>query len=103
MTVAGLTRGNELGDMTLSFANVTVEPASADPMPVGDHVAMTIRAQGDWTPERTWDRQRGASPPPFFTHHLEAAIVASDTVFGYIRQTGPADGSITVLFPRATH
>jgi hypothetical protein len=102
MIVAGLSRGNELGDVTLSFANVSVEPAAADPMPAGDHVAMTIRASGDWTPERTWDRRRGASPAPFFTNDLEAAISASDSVFGYVRQTDPDEGSITVLFPRAT-
>ena len=63
---------------------------------------MSIRASGAWTPERTWDRRRGSSPEPFFTNDLEAAITASDAVFGYVRQTDRDEGSITVLFPRAT-
>ena len=36
MIVAGLSHGNELADLTLSFANISVEPAAAGPMPAGD-------------------------------------------------------------------
>ena len=61
--LAGLTRGNELGNLTLSFANVSIETPAADPMPEGDHVAVTIRSRGDWSPERTWSR-KGARRPP---------------------------------------
>jgi hypothetical protein len=100
MIVAGLTRGNELGDLTLSFSNVVVEPSAADPMPEGEMVAVTIRGAGDWTPERTWDRA-GAASPPFVTKDLEAAAAASDAVYAYVRQTGPGEGSITALFRRA--
>ncbi|MDQ3210944.1 MAG: hypothetical protein M3Q20_07120 [Actinomycetota bacterium] len=30
MIVLGLSRGNELGDLTLSFANVSIDPPAAD-------------------------------------------------------------------------
>lgn len=99
---AGLARGNELADLTLSFSNMVVEDSAAGSMPVGEHVAMTVRGAGDWSPEGTWARGRGASPSPFVSSDLEAAVEASDAVFGYTRQTGPTDGSITVLFARAT-
>jgi hypothetical protein len=99
---AGLARGNELADLTLSFSNMVVEDSAAGSMPVGEHVAMTVRGAGDWSPEGTWARGRGASPSPFVSSELEAAVEASDAVFGYTRQTGPTGGSITVLFARAT-
>lgn len=101
MIAAGLARENELDDLTLSFSNMVVEDSAARSIPVGDHVAMTVRGAGDWSPEGTWARGRGASPSPFVSSDLEAAAEASDTVFGYTRQTGPTDGSITVLLARA--
>jgi hypothetical protein len=67
MIVLGLTSGSELSDLTLSFANVRVEPSAADPIPVGDHVAVTIRGPGDWAPERTWHAGQPPSSPSFFT------------------------------------
>ena len=100
MIVAGLARGNELGDLTLSFANVTVEPSAADPMPEGDLVSMSISGAGSWTPEGTWDRRRGGTPAPFVSQELEAAALASDAVFAYVRQTGADEGSITAVFRR---
>ena len=98
MIVLGLTRGSELDDLTLSFANVTVEPSAAGPMPVGDHVAVTIRGPGDWTPERTWQAGEPGSVHPFVTPDLEAAATRAGAVFGYVRQTAPDEGSITMLF-----
>lgn len=98
MIVAGLTRGSALADLTLSFANVTIDPSAGDPMPVGDHVAVTVRGRGDWTPERTWSPERRASPPPFVTHDLEAAAKGSNAVFGYVRQFAVDEGSVTILF-----
>jgi hypothetical protein len=101
MIVAGLSRGNELGDLTLSFANVVVEPSAADRMPAGDLVAVSIRGTGDWTPEQAWDPRTGATPTPFMSPDLEAAAAASDAVFAYVRQTAPEEGSITAMFRRA--
>ena len=98
MIVLGLTRGSELDDLTLSFANVTVEPSAADPMPAGDHVAVTIRGGGDWTPERTWQAEQPRSLHPFVTPDLEAAATRAGAVFGYVRQTAPDEGSITAFF-----
>jgi hypothetical protein len=101
MIVAGLTRGNELGDLTLSFSNVLVEPSAAGPLPEGEMVAVAIRGAGDWMPERAWDREVGAAPAPFVSPDLEAAAAASDAVYAYVRQTAPDEGSITALFRRA--
>lgn len=102
MIAAGLARGSELADLTLSFSNVVVDDSAAGSMPLGEHVAMTVRGVGDWRPEVTWGRGRGASHPPFVSSDLEAAAEASDAVFGYTRQAGPADGSITVMFRKAS-
>ncbi len=100
MIAAGLARGNELGDLTLSFANVAVQPSAAGPIPEGEHVAVTIRGRGDWSPERTWSREGGASPPPFVTTDLETAAMNSGAVFAYTRQFAAGEGSITTLFSR---
>lgn len=101
MIAAGLVRGSDLANLTLSFSNLVVETSAAGPMPVGEHVAVTVRGAGDWTPEGTWDRGHGASPRPFVSPDLETAAEASDAVFGYTRQTTSTDGSVTVLFRRA--
>ena len=101
MIVAGLSRGNELGELTLSVANVTVPPEAADPMPAGDFVALSIRGRGDWSPEGRWSAVAGAAPVPFWSPDLQAAAERSDAVYGYVRQTEADEGSITVFLPRA--
>ena len=102
MIVVGMHHGNDLGDLTLSVTNVTVMPGAGGPIPAGDHVAITVSGRGDWTPEGTWSREAGASPAPFVTADLEAAIVLSDAIYGYTRQASPETGGITALFPAAT-
>jgi hypothetical protein len=102
MIVAGLSRGNELGAITLAVANVVISPEAAGRIPEGELVAITIRGAGDWTPERTWSRSGGAEPSPFWSADLEAALEGSDAVHAYLRQTSPEEGSITVLFRRST-
>jgi hypothetical protein len=101
MIVAGMHRGNELAELTLGVANVTVLPGAAGPIPAGNHVAVTISGRGDWTPEQTWSRDAGADPAPFLTPDLQAAAERSDALCGYTRQTGDDEGSITILFPAA--
>lgn len=101
MIVAGMHRGNELSELTLSVANVTVLPGADGPIPAGNHVALSVVGRGDWTPERTWSRDAGASPPPFVTPDLEAAAHRSDATYGYTRQTSDEEGSITLVFPAA--
>jgi hypothetical protein len=81
--------------------NVTVMPGAEGPIPAGDHVAITISGRGDWTPEQTWSREAGPSEP-FVTPELEAAISASDAIYGYTRQASPETGGITAMFPAAT-
>lgn len=100
MIVAGMHRGNELSELTLGVANVTVLPGEG-PIPAGNHVAVTVSGSGDWTPERTWSRTSGASPAPFVTEDLEAAARRSDATYGYTRQTSAEGGGITILFPAA--
>lgn len=100
MIVVGLHHGNELGELTLSVTNVTVMPGAEGPIPAGDHVAITISGRGDWTQEQTWSRDAAASEP-FVTADLEAAIVASDAIYGYT-QASAETGGITALFPAAT-
>jgi hypothetical protein len=101
MIVMGMLRGNELGALTLGVANVTVAGEDG-PVPAGNHVAITVSGPGDWTPERTWSREAGASPAPFVTPDLEAAALRSDAVCGYTRQTSTDEGSITIFFTAAT-
>jgi len=101
MIVVGMHRGNDLGELTLSVTNVTVMPGAEGPIPAGDHVAITVSGRGDWTPEQTWSREAGASEEPFVTTDLEAAIVASDAIYGYTQASAEA-GGITAMFPAAT-
>lgn len=104
MIVAGLARENELADLTLSAANVVVEPDPADDepasMPVGDLVSFGVSGAGDWTPERIWRPEAGSLPPPFVTGDLEAAAVRAGAVYGYTRATGEG-GAVVVWFRRA--
>jgi hypothetical protein len=101
LIATGLSRGNELTDLTLSAANVTVDASAGGELPVGDLVAVTIRGRGDWSPERTWRPGRGDDPTPFVSSDLEQALAASGAVHAYARQTAPDEGSITVFFERS--
>ncbi|HVF08006.1 MAG TPA: hypothetical protein VNC60_05460 [Actinomycetota bacterium] len=98
MIVMGLAKGNELGDLTLSFANVTIDEPAADPMPAGDHVSVTIRGPGDWAPEHIWDARQPEATLPLVTADLRAAARRAGASFGYVRQTANREGGITVLF-----
>ena len=101
MIAAGLARnGVRLAEVTLNVSNVTVEPHAAGPMPAGDFVAVTIRGQGDWTPEATWD-PRPAGRPPLVNPDLSAAAAKAGAAYGYTRALTDGDGSVTVLFERA--
>ena len=98
MLAMGLAKGNELGDLTLSFANVTIDDQASDPMPAGNHVAVTIRGPGDWTPGSIWDARRPEAALPFVTADLRAAARRAGASFGYVGQTGNREGGITMLF-----
>jgi hypothetical protein len=104
MIVAGLVRGNDLTELTLSAANVVVEQDPADDeaqsTPPGEFVAFIVSGGGEWTPERTWSPDRGANPPPFVTDDLEAAAVRAGAAYGYTRATD-GGGAVVVWFRRA--
>ncbi|MDQ3210945.1 MAG: hypothetical protein M3Q20_07125 [Actinomycetota bacterium] len=59
---------------------------------------MTVRGRGDWTPECTWRDGQPDHTHPFVTPDLEAAAAHAGAVVGYVRQTAPDEGSITMLF-----
>jgi hypothetical protein len=102
MISAGLVRnGGELEGITLNVSNLTVEPDVGDSVPHGDHVSVTIRSRGDWSPEVTW-RPDSAHATPLVNHDLQAAAAAVGAVFGYTRVLGEGEGSVTVFLPRAT-
>ncbi len=101
MIAAGLARnGGRLGEVTLNVSNVTVETRVAEPIPAGDFVALTIRAQGDWSPEAAWD-PRAPGAPPLLNSDLGAAAAKAGAAYGYSRILGDGGGSVTLLFERA--
>ena len=96
MISRGLTRGNELGGLTLKADNITIGPdGPADP---GDYVGITVFGAGDWSPEQIWPLDP-ATEEPFVTPDLHDAAAAADLIFGYTRGLGADSGSITVFFP----
>jgi hypothetical protein len=55
MIAVELERGNDLSELVLSAANVTVPPeAAGDRLPAGDYVGITVRGKGDWGPDESW-------------------------------------------------
>jgi hypothetical protein len=100
MIAVGLARnGGRLGELTLNVSNVTVETRVAEPIPAGDFVALTIRAQGDWSPEATWSPQQ-LDAPRLVNSDLSAAAAKAGAAYGYIRNLGNGGGSVTVFFER---
>jgi len=98
MIVIGLGRGNELGDLVLSVANVTVEPDDEDPsLDEGDYVAVTVRGAGDWEADDLW--RAGQGPTRGLLVNVGPAADTAGAVFAYTRNLG-GEGSVTVLLPR---
>ena len=71
----GLTRGNELGELTLKADNITVG-LDGPPHP-GDYVGITILGTGGWAPEQTWPLDTG-SEDSFVTPDLHEAAIGAD-------------------------
>lgn len=98
MIVIGLGRGNELGDLVLSVANVTVEPDDEDPsLDEGDYVAVTVRGAGHWEADDLW--RAGQGPTRGLLVNVGPAADTAGAVFAYTRNLG-GEGSVTVLLPR---
>ena len=104
MISAALTRGNELGGITLLASNVTIEPDKGLDNRVGiaapgDYVALSVQAAGDWTPEITWNPTKAG--PLLLNANVDAAARKAGVVLAYTRQIGDK-GSVTAFFPRTS-
>lgn len=97
MIALGLGRGNELGELTLSVANVTAEPdEEGEWIPAGDYVAVTVRGGGTWDDD-LW--RAGQGPTNGLLRNVGPAADTAGAVFAYTRNL-PPEGSVTTLFPR---
>ncbi|HZC73771.1 MAG TPA: hypothetical protein VE442_23980 [Jatrophihabitans sp.] len=96
MIAAALVRnGNDLGALTLGIANVHVVPEAADPLPIGDLVAVSIAGGGEWTDSR-W----APGDTRFVSPDLPASLDAAGAVHAYSRRLGVDSGSVTALYSR---
>ena len=100
MIVIGLGRGNDLADLVLSVANVTIRPeedpeehAWTDP---GDYIAITVRGVGTWEDD-VW--RTGQGPTSGLLVNVGPAADEAGAVVAYTRDLG-AKGSVTALVPR---
>ena len=99
MIAAGLARnGGALPEVTLNVANVTVEESRESSVPVGEFVAVSILAAGDWSPEATWP----ADGSSFVSADLDAAAAHAGAAYGYTRVLAGGNGSVTFFFRRRT-
>jgi hypothetical protein len=92
--VAGLSRGNALGDLLLNVSNVVVEddaPGAAPPQ--GRFVALSISGGGDWEPELVWTSERPVIRGVVGAD-LDAAFRAAGVPYAYVR-VGREGGSVT--------
>jgi hypothetical protein len=101
MIVIGLGRGNELGELVLNVANVTVEPDGEEPEtmwpPPGDYVALTVRGDGDWEADDVW--RAGQGPTRGLLRGVGPAADTAGAVWAYTRNLG-REGAVTTLLPR---
>jgi hypothetical protein len=97
MIVVGLLHHDVLADLTLNVSNVTIGDDGPDGVAPGDYVAVTIHGPGSWERDVNWTP---ASAEPLWSPDLDAAIRAASVAFGYLRSSGPDEGSITVFIPR---
>jgi hypothetical protein len=90
--------GGELESLVLSVANVHVAADSADPLPAGDLVALSVTGPGDWA-DASWVPDQGAG---FVNTYLPTALSAAGAVYAYSRRREPSAGSLTALYRRWT-
>ena len=101
MIVVGMHHGNDLGELTLSVTNVSVMPGAEGPIPQATTWPSPSPAAATGPRSRRGAVEAGASEEPFVTADLEAAIGASDAIYGYTQASGET-GGITAMFPAAT-
>jgi hypothetical protein len=93
-----LQRSLDVSTLTLSVANVVVDPhAVREDMPAGDYLAVTVRGPGSGTPELVWGPNAPLTFGPF--GDLDKAALKSRAVWVYSRNLGE-EGSITAFFRR---
>jgi hypothetical protein len=97
LLAAGLGRvGATLDTLVLSVANVHAAPESADPLPAGDLVSVSVAGPGAWS-DATW---RAGQDEQFVNEYLGAAAQAAGAVYAYSRRLADGTGSISVLYRR---
>ena len=103
MIAAALSRGAELGALTLNVSNVVVESAADEegaegsgPLP-GQYVAVTVSGSVDLGPDSTW-RPRGPRASGLLGRLVERLAVACAR-YAYVRRIPPS-GSVTVFLSR---
>jgi len=100
LIVAGLSRGNDLGDLLLNVSNVVVEddaPGGAPPR--GRFVAISISGAGDWEPELAWTSERPVIRG-LVGADLDSAFRAAVVPYAYVR-VGRGGGSVTAYLGAA--
>jgi hypothetical protein len=101
LIVAGLARGNALGDLLLNVSNVVVEvdtPGAAPPG--GRFVALTVSGMGDWEPELVWTPERSVIRGVVGVD-LDAAFRSAGVPYAYVR-AGTEGGSVTTYLAVST-
>ena len=102
LIVAGLLRGNALGDLLLNVSNVVVEDdAPGGAPPHGWFVALSISGAGNWEPELVWTSARPVIRG-FVGADLDAALRAAGVPYAYVR-VGREGGSATTYLSAAPH
>ena len=103
MIAAALSRGAELGALTLNVSNVVVEPAE-DPEPVersgpspGQYLAVTVSGHADLGPDCVW-HPRGPRIPGLLDRLVDRLVTAG-VRYAYVRHVPPI-GSVTVFLSR---
>lgn len=100
MIAATLVRGNELHEVVLNVANVTVAEDDDDPKQVpapGDYVAMTVRGRGECGLPTRWSPQ---AHELLVSEDMDRAARGAQVPFAYTQSVG-GEGSVTVFFHRS--
>jgi hypothetical protein len=104
MIAAALGAGTPLAELTLSAANVVVEPftdgegATAGSPEPAEYVALTVRGVADFGPDATW--KPSAPPPTGLLARLHERLETAGARFAYVRRL-PPEASFTVFLARA--
>lgn len=104
--LAAATRaGTPLEGLTLSAANIVVEPEpdGGDEQPAtrcapGEYVGLTVRGPGVWMTDWVW--KEGGSPPVAPLLALAPRFYGSGVCYAYGRYLG-SESSVTLFVPRA--